>query len=136
MTNHPSPVPVATAPAAYSASTLLTLAEIAEMLGRDPKTIKTWRAAGRWAHPVQDAAGRRAWRVSVTDLVATGDLDKSQVANVETELAARRESRDSRELREQVIRLEEQLAAAHALATERAATIALLTGLLRHGDAA
>jgi hypothetical protein len=129
MTNHQSP-------GRYPVGSTLTLSEIAELTGRDLKTIKTWRQAGRWPDAKQDETGRKPWRVPVADLVAAGDLDPSQVGDVENELAARRESKLTRELREQVIRLEEQLAAAVALADERAATIALLKGLVRQGGAA
>jgi len=123
-------------PASYSPGTTLTLSEIAGLTGRDIKTIKTWRAANRWPNAVQDQAGRKTWRVPVSDLVAAGDLEPSQIEQVENELAARRESKETKALREQVIRLEEKLVAAHALADERANTIALLKSLVRKGGAA
>lgn len=125
-----------TARAAYAADALLTLTEIADLLGRDPKTIKTWRADDRWPHAVQDSDGRRTWRVPVQDLVQAGDLDPAQVVQVGGELAAWREARETRALREQLVRMEEQLVAARALAEDRAATVALLTGLLTRGGAA
>lgn len=121
---------------AYSPDAALTLLEIADLLGRDPSTMKTWRKNGRWPNAVQDEHGRNTWRVPVGDLVAAGDLDASQVAHVENELAARRESRETRALREQVVRLEEQVTAALAMAEERARTITLLRGLLGKGGAA
>lgn len=130
--------PGATTPAPYSPDTTLTLSEIADLTGRDIKTIKTWNDSGkgRWPNAVQDETGRKTWRVPVSDLVASGDLDPSRVAQVENELAARRESKETKALREQVIRLEEQLTAAVALADERAGTIALLKSLVRKGGAA
>lgn len=118
------------------ANASLTLAEIASLLGRDRKTIKIWLGKGRWSNAQQDADGLRTWRVPVSDLVAAGDIDPSQVTQVESELAARRESRETRALREQVIRLEEKLLAAEALAEERASTIAILKGLARKVGAA
>ncbi|WP_341229621.1 hypothetical protein [Nocardioides salarius] len=123
-------------PASYSPGTTLTLSEIADLTGRDIKTIKTWRAANRWPNAVQDQAGRKTWRVPVSDLAAAGDLEPSQIEQVENEFAARRESKETKALREQVIRLEEKLVAAHALADERANTIALLKSLVRKGGAA
>jgi hypothetical protein len=120
----------------FAPNTLLTLAEIADLLSRDPKTIKIWRADGNWPNAVQDENGRKTWRVPVTDLVTADDLASDQVAHVESELAARREHRETKALREQTIRLQEQLAAAQALADERAATITFLKGLLRKGGAA
>lgn len=125
-------------PATYSPGTTLTLSEIADLTGRDLKTIKNWNDAGkgRWPNAVQDQAGRKTWRVPVSDLVATGVLEPSQIEQVENELAARRESKETKALREQVIRLEEKLLAAHALADERANTIALLKSLVRKGGAA
>ena len=94
------------------------------------------RTDGRWPNAVQDETGRKTWRVPVTDLVTANDLAPDQVAHVENELAARREHRETKALREQTIRLQEQLAAAQALADERAATITFLKGLLRKGGAA
>lgn len=130
--------PGATTPATYSPDTTLTLSEIADLTGRDIKTIKNWNDSGqgRWPNAVQDETGRKTWRVPVSDLLASGDLDPSQVEQVENELAARRESKETKALREQVIRLEEQLTAAVALADERAGTIALLKSLVRTGGAA
>ena len=136
MTNNLPPTTGHATPGRFAPGTTLTLAEIADLLDRDLKTIKTWRAAGRWPNAVQDPTGRRAWRVPVADLVASGDLDAAQITHVENELAARRESRETKALREQVIRLEEQLDAARILAEERAATITLLKGLVRKGGAA
>jgi hypothetical protein len=123
---------------AYAADAALTLLEIADLLGRDPSTIKDWndKGRGKWPNAKQDKHGRHTWRVPVGDLVATGDLDASQVAHVENELAARRESRETRALREQVVRLEEQVTAALAMAKERARTITLLRGLLGKGGVA
>lgn len=72
----------------------------------------------------------------VSDLVDSGDLDPSQVALVESELAARRESRETKVLREQLIRLEAQLDATRVIAEERAAMIAVLTNLVRPDAAA
>ncbi|GAA5117260.1 hypothetical protein GCM10023339_27720 [Alloalcanivorax gelatiniphagus] len=129
-------------PAPYRPDTTLTLSEIADLTGRDLKTIKNWNSdwqrtgEGRWSNAVQDETGRKTWRVPVSDLVATGVLDPSQVEQVENELAARRESKETKALREQVIRLEEQLNAAVALADERSATIALLKNLVRKDGAA
>ncbi|WP_345264286.1 hypothetical protein [Nocardioides nanhaiensis] len=130
--------PGATTPAHYSPDTTLTLSEIADLTGRDIKTIKTWNDSGkgRWPNATQDETGRKTWRVPVSDLLASGDLDPSRVAQVENELAARRESKETKALREQVIRLEEQLTAAVALADERSATIAILKNLVRKGGAA
>lgn len=118
--------------------TKLTLSEISDLLARDPKTIKTWnnKGQGRWPNATQDETGLRAWRVPVSDLVASGDLDPSSVATVESELAARRESRETKELRERIIRLEEKLAAVHALAEERADYITFLRSLARKAGAA
>lgn len=114
------------------------MSEIADLIGRDLKTIKTWldKGKGRWPNATQDEDGRRTWRVPVADLIASGDLDASQITHVENELVARRESKETKALREQVIRLEEKLTAAHALADERANTIALLKSLVRKGGAA
>lgn len=125
-------------PPTFSPSTTLTLNEIADLTGRDIKTIKTWNDSGkgRWPHASQDETGRKTWRVPVSDLVATGVLDPSQIEQVQNDLAARSESKETKALREQVIRLEEKLAAAHALADERANTIALLKSLVRKGGAA
>ncbi|WP_146207218.1 hypothetical protein [Nocardioides silvaticus] len=125
-------------PATYSPDTTLTLSEIADLAGRDLKTIKTWNNSGkgRWPNAVQDETGRKTWRVPVSDLVATGVLGPSQVEQVENELAARRESKETKHLREQVIRLEERLTAAQTLADERANTIALLKSLVGKGGAA
>jgi hypothetical protein len=125
-------------PAPYSPDATLTLSEIADLTGRDLKTVKNWNDSGRgrWPNAVQDETGRKTWRVPVSDLVATGVLRPSEVEQVENELAARRESKETKALREHVIRLEEKLVAAHALADERAATIALLKSLVRKGGAA
>jgi hypothetical protein len=120
----------------YTPDATLTLTEIAELLNKDLKTIKTWRKNGRWPNATQDKEGRHTWRVPVTDLVTAGNLDASQIAHVQNEIAARRESRATTALREQVIRLEEQLTAACVLADERAATITLLKSLVRKGGAA
>lgn len=114
----------------------LILKEIADLLGRDITTIKRWIKAGLWANASKDPDGRCAWRVPVADLVASGHLDAAQVTHVENELAARRESSQTRELREQVIRLEEQLSAARALADERNRTITLLQDIATAGGAA
>ena len=78
MTDHRMPATGTTAPGTYAPTTLLTLAEIADLLGRDLKTIKTWRANDRWPDAVQDTEGRRTRRVPVTDPVAAGDLDGVQ----------------------------------------------------------
>lgn len=116
----------------------LTLQEIAALLGRDIKTIKSWNAKGEgcWPNATQDPDGRKAWRVPVTDLVTAGHLDAGQVAHVENELACRRESNQTRELREQIIRLEEQLQSAQALAAERSSTITFLKSIVTAGGAA
>jgi hypothetical protein len=136
MTDHTTPTRGTAASGPFAPDTSLTRAEIADLLGRDLKTIKTWHSDGRWPNAVQEETGRRTWRVPVTDLVAAGDLDASQVVHVHDELAARRESTETRALRERVVRLEEQLTAARALADERAGTIALLKTLVRRGGAA
>ena len=49
--------------------TKLTLTEVAEVTGRDIKTIKVWndKGKGRWPNAVQDTTGRKAWRVPVSD---------------------------------------------------------------------
>lgn len=136
MTNHLPPGP-GTQPQ-YTTDTMLTLNEISLITGRDIKTIKVWndKGQGRWPGAVQDTTGRKAWRVPVSDLVASGDLDPSQVSHVHNELAGRRESRETKALREQLIRLEEQLLAARSLAEERANTIHLLKSVIRKGGAA
>ena len=138
MTNTLTPITgtTITRPGGYAPDATLTLAEIAVLLHRDASTIKDWRKKGKWPNAEKDDNGRCTWRVPVTDLVAAGDLDPSQIAHVENELAARRESRETRALREQVVRLEEQLTAALAMAEERASTITLLRGLIRKGGAA
>lgn len=125
-------------PATYSPDTLLTLREVAVVTGLHLDTVKGHNNSGNgiWRNATQDETGRKAWRVPVSDLVATGHLDPAQVEHVENELAARRESKETKALREQVIRLEEKLAAANALADERANTIALLKSLVRKGGAA
>jgi hypothetical protein len=125
-------------PATYSPDTLLTLREVSAVTGLHFDTVKGHNNSGNgiWPNAIQDKTGRKAWRVPVSDLVATGHLDPSQVEHVENELAARRESKETKALREQVIRLEEQLTAAVALADERANTIALLKSLVRKGGAA
>lgn len=136
MTNNPPPTTGNHDPGGFAPDALLTLREIADLTGRDPKTVKTWRANGRWPNAVQDETGRQAWRVPVSDLVTSGDLDPSQVGHVENELAARREARETRALREQVARLEERLDAIRVIADERAAHIKFLQGLVRKGGAA
>lgn len=125
-------------PATYSPDTLLTLREVATVTGLHFDTVKRHNNSGNgiWLNALQDKTGRKPWRVPVSDLVATGHLDSSQVVHVENELAARRESKEIKALREQVIRLEEQLAAVHRLADERAHTIVLLKSLVRTGGAA
>lgn len=122
----------------FAPGTTLTFHEIADLLGHDPTTIRNWndKGAGCWPNAIQDSGGRKTWRVPVTDLVAAGNLDAAQVTHVENELAARRESIQTRALREQIIRLEEQLAAAKALADERNRTIALLQTLVTAGGVA
>jgi uncharacterized protein YjcR len=80
MTNYLTPTLGGTTPGLLPPDTQLTLTEIADLLGRDPSTIKTWRTDGRWPNAVQDETGRRTWRVPVTDLVTAGDLDASQTA--------------------------------------------------------
>ena len=122
--------------AAFAPNATLTLREIADRLGKDLKTVKTWNKAGRWPNASQDPDGRRAWHVPVTDLVSAGDVNAADVATIENDLATRRESNLTRELREQVIRLEEQLVAARALADERNRTIALLQTIAVTGGAA
>lgn len=122
----------------YAPDALLTLIEVSVVTGRNIKTVKVWndKGKGRWPNAVQDTTGRNAWRVPVSDLVAAGDLDPSQIAHVHNELAGRRESREIKDLREQLIRLEEQLLAARGLADERANTINLLKTVIRKGGAA
>ncbi|MEQ4498941.1 helix-turn-helix transcriptional regulator [Nocardioides kribbensis] len=116
---------------------LLTLIEIADLLGRHLDTIKGWRAAGRWPHAVQDATGRKAWRVPVSDLTAAGDLHHSRLAEAESAIEASRESRKVQTLREENIRLHEQLRASESARAELAGMNATLTKLLlRRGDAA
>ena len=97
----------------------LTLKEVADLIGIHPDTVRDWNREGRWPNAKQDGSGRRTWRVCVADLVAAGDLLASAVAQVETELSARRESKRVQELREQVARLEERLEAASTLAQMR-----------------
>lgn len=136
MTNENSHDTDGTSPPVFSPDTMLTQRQVAELLEKDPSTIKTWRAAGRWPNATQDATGLRTWHIPVGDLVAGGDLRASQVEQVENELAARRESRATQELRERVARLEEQLSAAQAIAEERATTISVLKNLFTAGGAA
>jgi hypothetical protein len=122
----------------YAPNATLTLREIADLTGHDLSTIKAWnnKGHGKWPNAKQDPDGLKTWRVPISDLIASGDIDPSQIVHVENELAALRESRETRALREQIARLEEQLIAARAIAEDRAATIAWLKDLVRGGGAA
>lgn len=103
----------------YAPDATLTLREIADLTGHDLSTIEAWnnKGHGKWPNAKQDPDGLKTWRVPISDLITSGDIDPSQIVHVENELAARRESRETRVLREQVVRLEEQLVAAQALPT-------------------
>ncbi|RYP84244.1 hypothetical protein EKO23_16420 [Nocardioides guangzhouensis] len=115
---------------ACDANQLLTLAEAADLIGKHLCTVKDWRAAGRWPNAVQDATGRRTWRVPASDLVDAGDLEPHQVREVAPTLAAARESRLVGTLREEIAQLRAELSAALAVASERDRTIALLESVL------
>ena len=126
----------ARADAQYSANQLLTLAEVATVTGNHPDTVRDRRSAGRWPNAVQDTTGRRTWRVPVTDLVAAGDLDPAQVVEVESTLAAARESKQVAALREEISTLRADLSAAEARAAERALTIEILESVIGAGRVA
>ena len=113
----------ARAVAQYFANHLLTLAEVATVTDKHPDTVKDRRAAGRWPNAVQDTTGRKTWRVPVTALVAAGDLEPAQVVEVESTLAAARESKQVAALREEIATLRADLSATKARAAERARTI-------------
>jgi hypothetical protein len=106
-----------------AATQRLSYAEAAELTGLSADTIERDRRAGRYPGAAQDDTPARTWRIPIADLVAAGRLEAGLVAQAEQELAARRESRQLAELRERVIRLEEQLAAAQALAAQHATTV-------------
>jgi hypothetical protein len=122
-------------PGAVRPADALTYAEAAELTGVSADTIERDRKKGRYPNAYQDASRRNTWMIPVGDLVAAGRLAPELVEQAETELAARRESRELRELREQVIRLEERLRAeqqrAEALAADKAAQQKTIDTLLR-----
>lgn len=101
----------------------VTYREAADLTGFSMDTIERDRQNGRYPHAVQDSTPQRMWRIPVADLVAAGRLDADRVALVEQELAASRESRAQRQLREELIRTKEQLRAAQATAEAQQATI-------------
>ncbi|WKN47473.1 AlpA family transcriptional regulator [Nocardioides sp. Arc9.136] len=116
---------------------LLTLLEVADLLGKHLDTVKAWNTAGRFPNRVQDSTGRKAWRIPVSDLVAAGLLDPSRVEDVANAVKASRESRKVQHLRETIVRLEERLAAERAISQERAGMIAILNNVIaRRGGAA
>ncbi|WP_457253655.1 hypothetical protein [Pedococcus sp. P5_B7] len=114
------------APRTYAADETLTMADVADALGKDLSTIKRWKDAGRWPNAVKDTGGRGTWRIPVSDLVASGDIEAAQVASLAAQVAGRRESKQVAELRERVIRLEEQLSSMTQLAAERKSMIDIL----------
>jgi hypothetical protein len=111
----------------------LTYQEAADLAGCSPDTIKRDREQGKYPDAFQDSSPRRTWRVPVANLVTAGRLHPSQVEQAEQELAAHREGRELRALREENIRLSEQLAGARELAGERQNTVTLLQQLLLNG---
>jgi hypothetical protein len=121
---------LAPTPADLHPEATLPLSDIAALTGRHRATIKNWNKWGRWPNAVQDTDGRGQWRVPVSDLVAAGDLDAGQVATVTDELAGRQESKAVQELRERIVRLEERLDAARALAQDREDQIKFLRAQL------
>jgi hypothetical protein len=122
-------------PGAVRPTDALTYTEAAELTGVSADTIERDRKKGRYPNAYQDAARRSTWTIPVGDLVSAGRLAPQLVEQAETELAARRESRELRELRERVIRLEEQLRAeqqrAESLATDKATQQKLIDALVR-----
>jgi hypothetical protein len=82
--------------------------------GHHPATIESDLSAERCPNAVEEPNGRREWRIPVGDLVAAGRSPADAVQAVGEHLAAAREARATRELREQVLRLEERLTAAEA----------------------
>lgn len=122
--------------AGYPADLLLTLAEIAQVVGKHVDTVKDYRKAGRWPNAAQDTTGRKTWRVPVADLVAADDLEPAQVHAVEPALAQLRETKQVTALRNELATLQTELAAARAQAEERARTIALLESVLTNRSAA
>lgn len=114
---------------------LVTLQEGAELTGHDYKTLYNDLGAGVYPDAVQDTTGRKTWRVPLHNLVDAGRLPESAIASAAEELAAARESRETRRLREELIRKQEQLAAAELriqdLLEARAEHKALIAQLLK-----
>ncbi len=117
----PTPRPLAAGP--HRPEDMLSYREAAELTGLSVDTIERDRQKGRYPHAAQDGTPQHVWRIPIADLVAAGRLDASQVVPAEQELAAFRESRALRQLREELIRTQEQLRAAQATAQAQQATI-------------
>ncbi|WP_030529635.1 hypothetical protein [Phycicoccus jejuensis] len=109
---------------------LLALSLVAELIGRDISTVKRWLREGRWAGAVQDASGRRAWRVPFSSLVEAGDVSAPEVAAAQVVIQLSREPKEMHALRVELARTQERLRAAEALARERAEMIALLRSVM------
>jgi hypothetical protein len=122
-------------PGAVRPTDAFSYAEAADLTGVSADTIERDRKKGRYPGAYQDASRRNTWMIPVGDLVAAGRLAPELVEQAETELAARRESRELRELREQVIRLQEQLRAAQqrseSLAADKASQQKLIDILVK-----
>ncbi len=105
---------------------LLALSLVAELIGRDISTVKRWLREGRWPGAVQDASGRRAWRVPFASLIEAGDVSAPEVAAAGVVIQLSREPKEVHALRVELARTQERLRAAESLASERAEMIALL----------
>lgn len=98
-----------------------TQTEWAMLLNRHADTIKRARLDGRYPNAYQDSSGRRTWLITVSDVVAAGDLPADRVADRVAELDSLKESRVVAALREQLT--DAQLEAAR-LRVEVAAAVA------------
>lgn len=109
---------------------LVTLHEAATLTGHDYKTLYNDRREGRYLDAVQDSGGRKTWRVPLHNLVSAGRLPQSSTATAAEEIAAAREARETRQLREALIRVEARLAASDALIAELRADKAQLQSMV------
>lgn len=101
--------------------TTYTLTEAAEVTGKGRATIRRYLDAGRFPNAFQEdtADPFPAWRIPSSDLIAAGlAID---LARPETRLSTSRRARST------VMSTSEELAAANAVAAERARTIEALT---------
>ncbi len=118
----------------------LAYKEAAGLAGVSADTIKRDRENGDYPNAFQEESRSRTWRIPVSDLVAAGRLAPDRVVPpdqrahpVASKPLGALEDLDDLALRERVVRLEERLVAATALATERGATVAMLRDLLAAG---